>query len=297
MQDRTEHSGAPPTAFADVFAAAVVERRMSLRSLHRRLADRGTPVSMATLSYWRSGKRVPERRASYDALRVLERLLELDEAALTSLVAGPARRAPGERRDFDDVAGTPGATDRVIQSMGGPWPVELSERSEQVVVDFDTEGYSVRLANRTLWRAESDGAQRTVVILQTDRPPKMAPSVRNGHGCSIGLNRWDDESGVLAFEIVLDRALRAGETALSEYVLSGRVDAEPDVSYEIVARGWTSELSLWVRFDAACLPSGCEAYTITDAGEQAAPIELIGTSLHFVTRGFGPGRMGIRWTW
>ncbi len=45
--------------FADVFAEALDQRAISLGGLRDELAARGTPVSLASLSYWRAGLRQP----------------------------------------------------------------------------------------------------------------------------------------------------------------------------------------------------------------------------------------------
>ena len=58
--------------YADVFAAsfrdAINARGLTLARLHEQLRARGNSVSMATLSYWRSGARRPEGAQSMAAL-------------------------------------------------------------------------------------------------------------------------------------------------------------------------------------------------------------------------------------
>lgn len=46
--------------FANALREATARSGLSLTQIHLRLRDRGNPVSIATLSYWRSGERHPE---------------------------------------------------------------------------------------------------------------------------------------------------------------------------------------------------------------------------------------------
>ncbi|MGL5826212.1 MAG: hypothetical protein ACRCYU_15570, partial [Nocardioides sp.] len=61
--------------FAVALRTAIANRGVSLTWLHRRLGEEAHPISIATLSYWRSGQRQPEHARSRDALGILEDLL------------------------------------------------------------------------------------------------------------------------------------------------------------------------------------------------------------------------------
>jgi hypothetical protein len=59
-----------------------------------------------------------------------------------------------------------------------------------------------------------------------------------------------------------------------------------------------SELCLWVRFDPRRVPSAVETFAETDRADWREPIDLRGgATAHVLRRGFGPGRLGIRWEW
>ena len=47
-------------------------RQVSLAWLHQRLGERGRPVSVTALSYWRSGRSQPERGTSRDAVEEIQ---------------------------------------------------------------------------------------------------------------------------------------------------------------------------------------------------------------------------------
>lgn len=85
--------------FAVSLRAAIRARGLGLERIRYRLRARGTPVSLATLSHWQSGRCQPERPESLAALAALEEILEVPRGSLTGLLArhhrhphrGPAR--------------------------------------------------------------------------------------------------------------------------------------------------------------------------------------------------------------
>src|SRR5882757_3401659 len=77
MADRLEAAG---SEFAVVLRAAI------------RARGQGISVSLATLSYWQSGRSRPERRDSLAAVELLESVLELPEGRLSASLGPPRRR-------------------------------------------------------------------------------------------------------------------------------------------------------------------------------------------------------------
>ena len=62
--------------------------------------------------------------------------------------------------------------------------------------------------------------------------------------------------------------------------------------------GGLGELLVWVRFAPSRVPARVERYTQVDGVEEAEEIALGGGSgAHALARGFGPGILGVRWTW
>jgi hypothetical protein len=284
--------------FPDAFAEALAKRGVSLAWLHERLVERGHPVSPAALSYWRSGRSQPERGTSRDALVEIEHLLRVPPGGLTSKL-GPSRRPgprPAERTLRDLFAEHPGM-ERALAELGfeGLYD-EVVEQVRHLVMDVDVAGCISRIQVRAVMQARRDGARRTPLVMTMDERghlPRFVPQA----GCSIG--RWaiDDDSGVYAAELVLDRVLAKGETC--PYELS--IDlAEPFEETEVdhYAARRLAELLVWVRFDPARVPSHVERYTIDDGDEQSEKLDLgEGSSAHALARGFGPGVLGVRWGW
>ena len=81
----------PPEApFHEVLTHAIQRRNLTLERLSVRLRAQGTPVSIATLSYWQSGRSVPTRARSLQAVEHLERILSLPPGYLMSALPGDA---------------------------------------------------------------------------------------------------------------------------------------------------------------------------------------------------------------
>ncbi len=284
--------------FGERLAAAIRARGVTLQWLAGRLRERSNPVSVSTLSYWRSGQRRPERGTSLDAIAELESLLGLSPGELTALV-GPSRRpAPDRSRPFDVLVERPLDEDEVRRVIDDPVHRQLFSNGGQLAVDLDREGRVCLTSNRMMWHARVDGAQRAVIWLKVDDPTPDPPDLRVVAGGRLGRVLWSPASGMYAAELVLDRALRRGETAVTEHQFVGVQGDVEERQYELVVLRPSPESVLWVRFHPERLPSTCTVYEQREGGVlDEREVEPVGTGVHHVVRGFGPGRFGIRWTW
>jgi hypothetical protein len=285
-------------AFASAFAEALERRGVSLAWLHQRLVDRGHPVSPAALSYWRSGRSQPERGTSRDALVEIERLLRITPGTLTSTL-GPSRRPgprPAEKTLRELFAETPGM-EQALQSLGfeGLYD-EAVETIRHITVDVDANGRTGALHIRAAMQARRDDARRTPLILTMDDTGRLARFVPTA-GCSLGREVIDVESRVYAAELVLDRPLAKDETCLYELTVD-LPEPITDTCVDHYAARRLSELLVWVRFDESRVPAHVERYTQVGDHEVTEALELGGGhGVHAMARGFGPGILGVRWTW
>jgi hypothetical protein len=293
-----EGERAVPQSFPDAFAEALRRRGVSLAWLHERLVERGHPVSPAALSYWRSGRSQPERGTSRDALVEIERLLRLLPGSLTDRL-GPSRRPgprPGEKTVRELFADRPGVQPALDALGFEGFFDELVEVLRHVAVDVDATGHATVVHVRVVVQARRDGSRRIPLIVTLDeggRGPLFVPTV----GCSVGRQRTDRAAGVFSAELLMDRALARDETCVYEL----RVELpEPsaDSQFDHYATRRLGELLVWVRFSRSRLPARVERYTLIDGVEEAEEIVLGGGSgAHALARGFGPGILGLRWTW
>lgn len=299
MGDST--SQGTPASFPEALRAAIAERGVSLEWLRGRLADLGTPVSVATLSYWRSGRSQPEHQTSLDALATLEELLFLPTGHLQSRLR-PSRR-PGPvppSKSLSELMGGSAAVRRALHQLDyDPDDYEsMVETSIHVTFDVDAHGRGRSAVTRSVWKALRDGAQGQPFVFRMEESSGSVPEFRAVSGCSIGKSHTDLDSGTFATEVLLERALLRGETAISEHQMLLPADAAPDPFFEIYLTRRLSEAMLWVRFDRARVPAHCEAYTEDSRTLDTQVLCLRGsTSAHHVVRGFGPGKIGIRWRW
>lgn len=286
------------TTFPDAFAAALTRRGVTLAWLHERLLERGCQVSPTALSYWRSGRSQPERGTSLDALAEIERLLRVAPGDLVSRL-GPSRRPgprPGERSMQELFADSPG----VVPALGalgfeGLYD-ELVEQLRHITIDLGSDGRATTVSVRAVMAARQDGARRTPLIVTLD-DIERSPTFRPVAGCSIGRTFLDAETGVFACELLLDRALDRDESSLYELCID-LAEPSADTWFDHYAARRLSELLVWVRFDPARLPARVERYVRTEHGEETEVLALGGGSAaHALARGFGPGILGIRWTW
>lgn len=284
--------------FHVAFGAALKRRQVTLAWLQQRLSDRGRPVSVTALSYWRSGRSQPERGTSRDAVEEIERLLGVPPGGLTELI-GPSRR-PGPKQPeltpAEIFESTPGI--RPILSALGFVGLhdDLTEHIRHLTVDVDADGCTAGLQARTMTRARHDGARRLPMILALDdagRAPTFVPVA----GCSLGRQETDEESGVFGVELLLDRELADGQTHMLEVHVM-LPEPSTDAWIEHFAARRLAELLVWARFDPTRLPSRVERYVQTDDEETAEAFILGGgTTAHTMERGFGPGSLGLRWDW
>jgi hypothetical protein len=79
-----------------VLREAIQARGLGFGRIQERLRARGVSVSLATLSYWQSGRSRPERRDSLAAVglleEVLEEVLEIPVGTLSASIGPPRRR-------------------------------------------------------------------------------------------------------------------------------------------------------------------------------------------------------------
>jgi hypothetical protein len=287
--------------FAAALALALETRGLSLSALQRRLADRGHRVSAGTLSYWRSGQRLPEKPASLDAVSEIEELLGLDPGALRCRI-GPSRRpgpAPPQVADGgaapEDIPVRDALRELGLAEAGR----SVRDVSLQITLDVDAEGQMTRQTVRTLLRATASGAQRWYHVIYAEQPVPEPMVLESVVGARRGARVVRPEVGLVATELVLPRPLAVGETAYIE-TSTRLVDlGGPDTSYFHHLDRRMTEVVIWVRFDPAKTASRCTQ--VVQPLEQPAvetPVHLNGLdTAHLAVRSFGPGHVGLTWEW
>jgi hypothetical protein len=286
-------------AFPNALRAAISGSGRSLESLRRRLQERGTPLSIATLSYWQSGRSAPQRASSLLALANLEAILGLAPEQLSATL-GPPRR-PGPPRAARQAARLPvelvGACE-ALESLGFTPFLEVVDVTVHATLEVDAQGSERLRTVRNVVRATRDGARRLPVLLTVPRRSDDQIEVSAISGGRLGRVVSLPRDGVFVAELVLDRTLRGGETAAVEYEVRLPNNLSTDHSMEHHLWHRVSEIMLWVRFHPDRLPRSVQGYSVVEGTRAGCAMTLdAATSVQQVLHRAGPGTVGVSWAW
>lgn len=284
--------------FADVLAAAVERSGTSLTALQAQLRARGALVSLATLSSWRSGHRLPDPVTSQEVLPALEELLELPEGELRRAVQ-PRRRVPPllPPADLAHSMAAGSMVQEALDELGlEEWSNGLQTLSAHCTMDVGTDGRPRAMTMRSLDRATRTGIDRRAVVAFFEQPMRRRPTLASLVGASEGRQVAAAEQGFFVTELLFARPLLVGETVLTEHRFELPPDLDLPERFTVLRVRPSAELVLWVRFHPASLPRHCETVAETDAETRVTPLDPRGlTSAHLRLQDFGPGRAMIRW--
>ncbi|TDB93071.1 hypothetical protein [Actinomadura sp. 7K534] len=317
--------------FAGALRQAIQASGLTLERIRHRLCRRGLTVSVATLSYWQRGRSRPRSR---DVVVALEEILQVPPGTLTELLDDPAPTASAVRAgpaaglaaaergrpvrelwpDPDGYAGLVGQLDRSGDHR-------LERLSIHDVYRLDEARRSWTLSVRTVLRAAGDDIDRVVCVHQTGGPGEAGGAHRTGNGAA---RRPDDapaapagkvaltrvrycrpgriraEGGLMAFELVFDRVLSAGDTAVVEYEL-GPVGQPAADSYDRRFPHPVHDYVAIIQFTGDRLPARCYGFT---AESSLAPRRRLGElwigtsgSANIAVGAVRRGIVGIEWEW
>lgn len=286
-QDRT---------FAAALRAAIAERGISLARLQGLLRDDGNPVSIATLSYWRSGDRQPEGPQSLAIVEAIEDRLHLPRGHLAGRLGPTARLGPltpprlpfDEERELRETAETLAALRSVPQDA-------LRDLSTQMTVHVGHDGAIERVVMRSLVQATKGTITEIPTIDVAPEETDVMSEITEVRGGRIVRQHQHPGRLLSGVVIALDEPIPAGATTLfqmTEVFPPGYPRRQS--AWHAVSRP-SREVQIWVQFPEGALPSWCEEYEETDDDYRARMRSVATGSVHAVRHGFGPGVLGIRW--
>lgn len=291
--------------FAEVLAAAISRRALPLEAVHEALLAQGVSVSLATLSYWRSGRSEPGRETSRRFLPVLEGILDLDPGALSTSLAPPkprgrsALRTPVVRTAVESVLPVPALAEQILKVL------HISDQdlirvsvNDRLVVGSDR--ISRDLTTRTLWRCERDGVESYPVVFEQDLTVPGAAEVRALSWCRLGRMVRLAERNLTVAEMLFPRPLRRGELVLTLH----RIIEAPgsDVAYR-AQRGMRypiEEVIVEAVFDPAATPRQAEQYrraSLAHPETDIVPVPVVDGLAQAAFVGLPGGVAGLRWSW
>lgn len=283
--------------FAVALRDAIAARGVTLAWLRTRLVDSGNPVSVATLSYWRSGERTPEGAASLAAVEELERLLGLDRDYLVSRIGPSTRLGPVAEQKAPVEPDLEKAFREVEAALGAP-PLSITrDVSCHVNAYVNADGRVERRVGRYLMQAMVDGI--TVLPFygnEVDPISELAEfTVRLGG--RLKASYLHPDGYVFGHLVALDEPLSLGETTLIE-IEEARMPR--DFEDRSVAHGTSNvlkEILLQVQFHPDAVPLWCAEH-VQPAGEEdysTVPRRVVAGSVHAVRHAFGPATLAISW--
>ncbi|MGY0232149.1 hypothetical protein [Longispora urticae] len=291
--------------FSAALHLAIEASGMRIEEIQNRLAEHNIMVSQTALTYWRRGRSRPERPDSLRAVHALEGILGLPADALTAQL-GP-RRPRG--RWLDHAAGTmelgDGWTDSetlppLLDALVTPKHKALSCSSHDLY-RLGPDRAAISLTTRHVLRAATDNVSRHVIAFKHDEGDHTnIPTVHALRNCRTGRARTDPEGLYLATELIFDRVLNTGDTAVIAYELRFGPGVLTD-HYTRVIPGPLREYILEVQFDPAAIPARCLTFSRRKepAPDQGIREVWVGNThaAHLVDTDVNPGMIGMRWEW
>jgi len=290
--------------FADALREAIRVRGLGLSRIQDRLRRLDVSVSLATLSYWQSGRSRPERAESLTALARLEEVLEVPPGSLRALLGPPRPRGRWHDKPTSVAAlaewwPDQEAVDDAVHEVDTHWDERLTRISQHDLVRVGPHREELSFVTRQVLRAEADGPDRWVVIMHLDEHDRPLPVVRPRQHCRVGRVVSRPADGLLVTELLFDRPLSRGETVITEYELVNRAPYPLATNYERKFRLPVREFVVEACFDPAAVPVRCVQFARLEGGEERVLDHLIddSSSVHAVALDFGPGCFGFRWEW
>lgn len=283
--------------FASEFRALVEARGITLTSLHTRLRDRGNPMSMATLSYWRSGARQPEGTLSLSAIEDIEDIFGLHRGHLTSLIRPVPRigRKPEPELRQTFAVNIDREIEETAQALGTVAQTGLRDLSVSIVAYVDERGDLDRVVTRALVQSIEGTIAEVPLYDLAPSDARETKSISDVIGGRVDRSLRHPLGRVVCDVVALDDPVTVGSTGLIEYT-EVFPHAYPDRRsiWHGVDRPNRQTL-LWVRFHPDGIPDWCEEYHVADEQETVRMRPIASGAVHVARFGFGPGIVGIRW--
>ncbi|HEX7302500.1 XRE family transcriptional regulator [Lentzea sp.] len=290
--------------FAEELTRAVEASGLSLERIQHHLEVRGLQVSQSTLSYWRRGRSRPERPESLAAVAALEEILQLSPGALTGRLGDRrprgrwVERATALEGIWGDAAIDLGREIARVDKLL-PAPARYLSVRDRVLIGPDRREVEIR--SSAVIEAYEDGVDRMLLAKTADDTDLSPGDVVAERSCRVGRVRRDDDRKLLVAEIILDRVLRAGDTALVDLRLisdPGADSSSADRTFLRTLRNYVLE----VEFHPDAVPVRCHSFRRSGPdGQDVGTGELwIGTTsaAHLLVPEARAGHVhGIRWEW
>lgn len=291
----------PPASFAGVLSAAIRQRGLSLERIRARLEAAGVPVSIATLSYWQSGRSLPTRSRSYHTLVELEKILHLSSSSLTALTHNSDGRRRRTLFPWETVIPMSEIATEIMSGLGLDQRGHLSRVTMQDVLQVGADRTEGVQLTSTLWRAERNGLHRWPLVIEQDAEQDGAvPTIEAVCGCEVGEVIEVPERHLVVAEIRAPRPLRRGEYLLAQHrtKFARTRRASYRLSRSVVDP--LRALSLVTQFDERSLPAKV-TYTYQESADAEpttiTPVDVTTSEAQMTKVDTAPGVFSLLWEW
>ncbi|HEY3004568.1 MAG TPA: hypothetical protein VGJ44_19630 [Kribbellaceae bacterium] len=286
----------PDAPFADALRAAIANRGLALNRIQARLADRGLHVGVATLSTWQSGQRHP-RPDSRAVVTALEELLDLPAGWLAVRI--PRCRTGVSVQPYTVVDYGPTLARLLDQVRRDAHGRLRSVNVVEEIVLGPNRSVSVKRVIQTLVAVKDTDRQ---IMVHRGEPgcDVSLISPRGVAGCRTGRVARDPDAGAVLGELLLDRVLTVGDTAVVHYEVEDRNGIE---SFEYLRfHEWPgTHYVLEVQFHPDAMPVRVsEVRRRRSDDPDAVRRELMMSPdgrVHVVVPSAERGVVGIDWEW
>lgn len=279
--------------FAEALGAALADRGVSLRGLRARLLEAGETVSMATLSYWRSGGRSPEGNRSIAIVEAIERALALEPGELRDLLVVRPRLGnislPTMRLGLERLNA---AADETVAALGTTAIEDQRVVWTQLIVQVHDREHA-RFSFREMHQGLADTTRCFPFIHVVPEGHDRTPRFLEATGARLVRSYAHPDGEAFGYLVEYERPLSKGDVAMVEYAI------DAPLVRTFAAIGSTNrvrEALLQVRFDVGAVPHWIDAFVGDPFAADGLPLRFSNDSTALFSRtDFGPGVLGIRW--
>lgn len=285
--------------FAGLLRAAIAARGLPLDRVQAHLASAGHTLSTATLSYWQTGRSVPRRAASLEALAALEAVLAVPPGSLVA-----AARVAQLPEDYSSSAPELSVRADITEAMtrrSRELGLSPDDGLERVMMSFTSrvDAHRSQFASTTVTyaRAVHSGINRIPVGVIYDHP-LLPPLVAARHECTIGRTIDDPQARMLMVELLFPYTLTTGEAIVFGMEVTEAEPPPPACYLEVGMVMPIKALHLEVRFTPGVLPRRVWEYWRDPAGGTATSPLRCGTAhARLLVTDTPIGVHGIAWEW
>lgn len=289
-------------AFAEVLTAAIQARGLSLERIRRHLDKAGVPVSIATLSYWQSGRSLPTRARSYHTLIELERILNVEPGHLTQYTYTSDGRTRREAFEWQKVLPSREIVAQVIDDLGIDMQGELTRiaHHDQLTIGADRSEQIHEM--RVIWRAERSGVPRWAVVSEQDADIPTRQSIDALMGCAVGEVFEIPERHLLIGEMKASRQMHRGDLFTVDYRLTSTPTEMPSFRLLRAVSNTLKTLTMVIHFHPDSLATRVragvqESMDDEDQPDETVDIPVSGGEAQYVWTDAKPGVYSVRWEW